>query len=269
MAEPKTTPAKIVWSDLADESFQRHFKLASAYRSSALEPEHIVIALAELRDGVAHDLFLKVKIASSEVVALAKAVLPGETNVTSLHVGTPSERWKAFFMILNASGTKAIGTGDVLLGLVSFWERSEPESALLAYFKGKGLSAEIIQAAAKSANEPVARDLHDYDTSKMKILKETRWSRIYEIKPKHSLIESKFSTGETSITLAEIRTLWPNLDLNERQDFISAYQPSLGMKERDDDQQIIEYLIETANADERSTLAWLLGHCYKWTFALS
>jgi hypothetical protein len=56
----------------------------------------------------------------------------------------------------------------------------------------------------------------------MQLVKETRWSRQYEMDPQTKLYESKFADGSASITVADLEKEWGDWSANDRADFCQA-----------------------------------------------
>jgi hypothetical protein len=64
------------------------------------------------------------------------------------------------------------------------------------------------------------------DKSKMKLVRETRWHREYELdEPNHLFQESKFADGSASITLEQLEREWPTWSAWERIDFCYELSP--------------------------------------------
>ena len=56
----------------------------------------------------------------------------------------------------------------------------------------------------------------------MQLVKETRWSRQYEMDPQTKLYESKFADGSASISVAQLEQEWGNWSAADRADFCQA-----------------------------------------------
>lgn len=86
--------------------------------------------------------------------------------------------------------------------------------------------------------------------------KETRWSRIRRRQGNRFSFLSKFQTDEARITLEEITREWPAWNLEERLDFISAYNCKPSYEE--EEFKIIEFLMKHAGTYELSALPRLV-----------
>jgi len=80
-----------------------------------------------------------------------------------------------------------------------------------------------------------------------KLLKEDRWSRVYETTRHPLLLESKFKTDGLSVAFHQLRSDWESWKDSERFAFLNAYRykPTITA----DDEKIIEFLM--ASTDER------------------
>jgi hypothetical protein len=89
------------------------------------------------------------------------------------------------------------------------------------------------------------------------LVRESEWMRVFKVQNEKTYVyESKFLVDDLHIPLPTIRTKWPELTLDERVEFASAFgsQPP-----RDnEDQQILDFLMEVGPEDVWRAIAKLL-----------
>lgn len=90
-----------------------------------------------------------------------------------------------------------------------------------------------------------------------RVIEEREWYRHYA-SPKHpSIYESKFATGEATITLADLLSRWPEWNEGERVQFAQAfkYKPELA----GGDEQILDFLMRQGGEMLSSSIATMVA----------
>ena len=91
-----------------------------------------------------------------------------------------------------------------------------------------------------------------------KLVREDRWSRIFEVAPNSYAYESKLKDGETVVSAEELRADWLAWSAAQRLEFAQAFQQRQRLTP--EDERILEFLM--SNGDDRiwSTIALVLVH---------
>lgn len=90
-----------------------------------------------------------------------------------------------------------------------------------------------------------------------RVIEEKEWYRHYTSPKYPSIYESKFATGEATITLAELRRSWPGWNDGERVQFAQAFKwkPSLTRE----DEQILDFLMRQGGEMLSSSIATMVA----------
>lgn len=90
----------------------------------------------------------------------------------------------------------------------------------------------------------------------MKLIRESKWSRVYEVAPNHQLFESKFQKDGLAVSLEELRGSWKTWTGSEKLDFATAYlsKPEI----TSEDERILDFLMEQLDERVWMTIAILL-----------
>ena len=87
-------------------------------------------------------------------------------------------------------------------------------------------------------------------------VRESRWMRVYQVKPNLWSERSRFLTDGLQLKSDQFENLWKGLSPREKVDFCAAYSMKPVMTE--DDEEILNYLIQNGDEDTWSSLAGLL-----------
>ena len=89
------------------------------------------------------------------------------------------------------------------------------------------------------------------------LLRETNWNRVYRMSDSAIRWESKFLDPTFSISAAFIRERWDDWGDDEQLDFSLAFAAKRDLSK--EDEEIVEYLMEVADADVCSNLASIVS----------
>ena len=91
---------------------------------------------------------------------------------------------------------------------------------------------------------------------KRELVKEDRWSRVYQSDQSAYAYESKFANEETSLTALQLALEWASWDDSERLRFANAYRVKPQVTA--DDERILEHLMLEGDRRVRATVASFL-----------
>jgi hypothetical protein len=91
------------------------------------------------------------------------------------------------------------------------------------------------------------------------LIKETRWTRVYERDDGSKSIRSKFITDGLSIASAELKDLWSQWDEGERVEFAQAFSVKDGVSP--DDCESLEFMMKNASDMVASAVALKSAMC--------
>ena len=80
------------------------------------------------------------------------------------------------------------------------------------------------------------------DKTGWRVLREEEWYRVYTSSQHPRIYESKFATGEATISLAELQSRWPGWDEGERVQFAQAFAGKAALS--GEDEQVLGFLMQ-------------------------
>ena len=92
-----------------------------------------------------------------------------------------------------------------------------------------------------------------------KLIRETRWSKVYERDDGVRSVQSKFSTEGLSVAADELKRMWPEWDDRERLDFAQAFSQKASFSQ--DDCDSLEFLVQSGSDIVASATAIELATC--------
>ena len=102
-------------------------------------------------------------------------------------------------------------------------------------------------------SEPINPEACRATSKSAKLVKESEWMRVYELKPKYYRYESKFLSNEVTMSADLFVTRWPAMNANERLEFVLAYHAKGDFTR--DDERIIEMIMRDGDDHIWSNLA--------------
>lgn len=257
MLSDERHPKKVSYSDVAQAVIQRSFTLAEGLRHQRAGPEHLLLGFLALGKGVAHRLLSDAGIDFATLRSKILETNPPTADSNPLRV-LVSDEWKevcANALTQPPRKGDIVGSGQFLYAIVRYFASRESTGPLLHFLESKGVTIEKIVAGIDLEIE--SQTPYEFpDKSKMKLLRETKWQRVYEIGPRNQFIESKFAAGNAKITVEELAKGWPGWDQREKSDFLSSYgstdHPEPGH------QEILRFIIKNITSNERLSAACLL-----------
>ena len=102
-------------------------------------------------------------------------------------------------------------------------------------------------------SEPTTPQSYRGTRKSAKLVNESEWMRVYELKPKYYRYESKFLSNEVTMSADSFVTRWPAMNANERLEFVLAYHAKGDFT--DDDERIIEIIMQDGDDHIWSNLA--------------
>lgn len=244
-----------VLTDLAKQALARPYVIAGQLGVTPAGPEMILLALAEIPGGAAHTLLERSGVQPDYLRQLIKNTANTQSKpdsfIDSLH---------AILDIVKRKGVAEIGTGDLLYALVLWLEREDPSNSALAFLHQKRLFAERIETYAHSVPEKITGEMRSPNKRtitvngvRMRLKKETRWSRIYSDDANTMSREfSRFADGSASIALDELEREWSSWNSREKRDFSANV---ISLENRDQLLPILRFLMGNASESELSSCA--------------
>lgn len=101
--------------------------------------------------------------------------------------------------------------------------------------------------------DPMTPKSYEKARKSAKLVKESEWMRVYELKPKYLHHESKFLSNEVRMTADSFVLRWPSMTANERLEFVLAYHAKRDFTR--DDEQIVEIIMQDGDDHIWSNLA--------------
>lgn len=98
-----------------------------------------------------------------------------------------------------------------------------------------------------------------------RLIKETRWSRVYERDDGSRSIRSRFNMDGLSVTCDELQRMWSQWDERERLDFAQAFSEKANFS--DDDRKSLEFLMTIGSDIVASAIAIEYAACPSKTAA--
>lgn len=102
-------------------------------------------------------------------------------------------------------------------------------------------------------SEPIKPESHRETRKAAKLVKESEWMRVYELKPKYYSYESKFLSNEVTMSADSFVTRWPAMNASERLEFVLAYHAKGDFT--DDDERIVQIIMQDGDDHIWSNLA--------------
>lgn len=245
-------------SNFMHSTIPRSFRLSEGLRHQYAEPEHLLLAIIALRDGAAFRILAKRRVDFDGLRHKVLGALPPSQTHIALSYPPMSPAWLAVWKAAEKEAPRkgdVIGTGQLLWAILRHFEVEHPATDLSKYLLAKGLTAANIvrDNSYDCERQRVAPGggFEAGDTSRMRLEKETSWSRTfvyYEQETPCHYITSKFTTDEASISLDQLSDSWPNWSPEEQLDFVVAYSWSGKGK-----QDILLYIIRHLSPDHRTS----------------